>query len=66
MLKIIVETFPDFNTASVTDNCEDLVGSINKLACRWRKITQNVPDGEDEDDIEPWLGDVNKVSVPCS
>ncbi len=66
MLKIVVETFPEFNTAGVPDNCEDFVGSIGRLACEWRKIDKNMPDGKKDDDIEPWLRDVNEVGVPCS
>lgn len=66
MLKIVVETFPEFNTAGITDNCENFMGSINQLACGWRKIEKNMPDGKDDDDVEPWLRDVNKVGVPCS
>lgn len=60
MLKIVVETFPEFNTAGITDNCENFMGSINQLACGWRKIEKNMPDGKDDDDVEPWLRDVNK------
>jgi ethanolaminephosphotransferase len=66
MLKIVVETFPEFNTTGVADNCEHFVGSINRLACGWREIAVNVPDGKEDDDVEPWLRDVNKVGVPCS
>lgn len=65
MLKIVVETFPEFNTSGVADNCEDFVGSINRLACGWRKIDKNMPDGKEDDDIEPWLRDANEVGVPC-
>jgi ethanolamine phosphate transferase 2 subunit G len=63
MLKVVVETFPEFQKAGVSDNCEDFLGSINKLACQWRKIAVAVADEKEDDDMEPWARDVNKVCV---
>ena len=63
MLKVVVETFHEFNKAGASNNCDEFLGSINKLACLWRKIASSVPDGKPDEDIEPWLRDVKKVCV---
>jgi ethanolaminephosphotransferase len=61
MLKVVSATFPEFNKAGAGDNCEDFLGSINKLACGWRKIVGIVADAEELEDVEPLLRSMSKV-----
>lgn len=65
MLKVVVATFPEFNDAGVGDNCDLFLSKLNKLACQWRFIAINTPDGKEDEDVEPWLRDVNKACVLC-
>jgi ethanolaminephosphotransferase len=62
MMKVVVATFPEFNKAGVGEDCEAFLSSLNKVACGWREIVKGVADWKEEEDPEPWLKAMNKVS----
>jgi ethanolamine phosphate transferase 2 subunit G len=61
LLKVVTATFPDFQSSGVGDNCDAFLGSLNKVACKWREIVLSLPDGKEDEDVEPWLRNTNKA-----
>jgi ethanolaminephosphotransferase len=67
ILSVITATFPSFEIAGPSQNCQESSDDVNELACEWRAITQTLPVPADEDqESEAWLLSVTEVISPTS
>lgn len=63
ILKVVTATFPSFEDAGPSVNCETMASDFEVLSCQWRGIEQQFRQIKPED-TNQWIENVAKVTIP--
>lgn len=63
ILNVVIATFPSFENDGPSHSCHEIPSNVERLACEWKAIMQQLQGLAEQDDAEAWQATISQVST---